>query len=175
MKATSILCLAVFSVALACSTSVRAQQIRQVQPRRGQQAAPQQTSDAPPLLRQVAPRGSEPQAIERGQTAAMSVPRYQPPRRIIQQWRLGIDTTDAPKGVRVTTVYRNSAALTQLGLEPGDYILDVAGYPVGEFQGTYYELADQLNLYADRQGWVNISVWNFRTQRDEPYWVQLSR
>ena len=62
-----------------------------------------------------------------------------------------------------------------LGLEPGDYILDVNGYPVGTYNGTYYDLADQLNLYADGSGWVNINIWNFRTQRDKPYWVQMQR
>jgi C-terminal processing protease CtpA/Prc len=78
-------------------------------------------------------------------------------------------------GRKARHVYQNTPASDQLGLEPGDYILDVQGYPVGYYQGTYYGLGDLLNMNSDPQGWVNINIWNFRTGQDAPYWVRLQR
>ena len=174
MKVASVLCVVVFSAVLAFPTSAHSQ-VRQVQPRPGQQLPPDQTDpNAPPQVREVAPRGSAPQAAM-SRSADQQLPRYQLRQQIVRRWKLGIDDSVSPLGVRVSTVYRNTPASVQLGLERGDYILDVQGYPVGYYQGTYYDLGDLLNMYADPQGWVNINIWNYRTGQDAPYWVQLQR
>ena len=163
-----------FSAVLAFPASALSQ-VRQVQPRPGQQPPlAGADSDAPPQVRQVAPRGSAPQAMM-PRRMEQQVPRYQLRQQLLRRWRLGVNDAVSPLGVRVRDVYRNSPASVQLGLEPGDYILDVQGYPVGYYQGTYYDLGDLLNMYADPQGWVNLNIWNFRTGRDAPYWVQLER
>jgi hypothetical protein len=173
MKVTNVLWMVVFSAVLAVP-ALAVSQVREVQPRGGQPGASvQPSSDAPPQLRQVAPRGSAPQAAM--SRSAAQLPKYQARQQIVRRWKLGIDDSVSPLGVRVAAVYRRTPASVQLGLERGDYILDVQGYPVGYYQGVYYELGYMLNLYADPQGWVNINIWNFRTGRANPYWVQLSR
>jgi hypothetical protein len=93
------------------------------------------------------------------------------PRRIARRWRLGIEVDNAPKGLLITEVSQNSAAW-RYGLEPGDYVLDVMGYPVGYYEGAYYPLADTLNRVAQRDGWVNLLIWNHRTDAEETMWVQ---
>ena len=89
-------------------------------------------------------------------------------------WYLGVWDEHAPLGVRVSSVSWNSPA-SRLGLEPGDYIMDVMGYPVGWYQGWYYPLSLALNNYAQPDGWVNVMIWNKRTGRKQPFWVQLQR
>ena len=46
------------------------------------------------------------------------------PERPQARWRLGVHTDDAPKGLLITDVARNSPAF-RFGLEPGDYLLEV--------------------------------------------------
>ena len=89
-------------------------------------------------------------------------------------WQLGVWSELAPTGIRVTRVSPGSAAYYE-GLETGDYIMDVNGYPVGLWEGINYPLSDALNSFADRDGWVNLRVWNRRTYLDETFWVQLRR
>ena len=85
-------------------------------------------------------RGSAPQAaMSRSETSRRLISVRQ---QVVRRWKLGVDDSVSPLGVRVRTVYRNTPASVQLGLEPGDYILDVQGYPVGYYQGTYYDLGD---------------------------------
>jgi hypothetical protein len=81
---------------------------------------------------------------------------------------------DSPKGLRIRDVLRPSAAW-RFGLEEGDYIIDVMGYPVGVYQGQYYPLDDALNRFTPPDGWANILVWNKRTLNEEPMWIQLDR
>lgn len=173
MKKPTILWIATFSVVLAFPTFALAQ-VRQVPPRTGQAPPGQTQPGAPPQLRQVAPRGSAPAArLER--SAPQQARQFQAQQQIVRSWKLGIDDGKAPLGVRVRNAYRNTPATVQLGLESGDYILDVQGYPVGYHQGTYYDIGYMMNLYADPQGWVNLNIWNFRTGQANPYWVQLQR
>jgi C-terminal processing protease CtpA/Prc len=87
---------------------------------------------------------------------------------------LGVEVDNAPKGLLVTDVSRNGPAW-RFGIEPGDYILDVMGYPVGYYEGQYYQLADTLNRMAQRDGWVNILIWNKRSEAEEAMWVQAER
>jgi hypothetical protein len=93
------------------------------------------------------------------------------PRRPTPHWRLGIEVDDAPRGLRISEVSRNSPAF-RFGLERGDYLLDVMGFPVGFHGNSYFPLADALNQHVLRDGWVNILVWNRRTRGEEALWIQ---
>jgi predicted metalloprotease with PDZ domain len=94
------------------------------------------------------------------------------PMRPVARWRLGVDTVNAPKGLMIADVSRNSPAY-RYGLEPGDYLLDVMGYPVGFYGNGYYPLGDALNQLVRRDGWVNILIWNKRSNGEEAMWIQL--
>jgi hypothetical protein len=84
---------------------------------------------------------------------------------------LGIQVDDAPQGLRISEVTRNSAAF-RFGLERGDYLLDVMGFPVGFHRGAYFPLADALNQRVRRDGWVNVLIWNRRTRAEEEMWIR---
>jgi hypothetical protein len=98
-------------------------------------------------------------------------PGNMPPSR---NWYLGIQPVRAPRGVRITGVLFNTPA-QRFGLESGDYILDVSGYVVGEYQGSYYPLAMAMDYGADANGWAELLVWNRRTFAEETLWVQFRR
>jgi hypothetical protein len=98
-------------------------------------------------------------------------PGWRLPQRPAPRWRLGIQVDDAPQGLRISEVTRNSAAF-RFGLERGDYLLDVMGFPVGFHRGAYFPLADALNQRVRRDGWVNVLVWNRRTRAEEEMWIQ---
>jgi hypothetical protein len=93
------------------------------------------------------------------------------PQRPTPQWRLGIQVDDAPLGLRISDVSRNSPAF-RFGLERGDYLLDVMGFPVGFHGNSYFPLADALNRSVRRDGWVNILIWNRRTHSEEALWIR---
>jgi hypothetical protein len=93
------------------------------------------------------------------------------PQRPVPQWRLGIQVDDAPLGLRISEVTRNSPAF-RFGLERGDYLLDVMGFPVGFHGNAYFPLADALNRSVRRDGWVNVLIWNRRTHAEEELWIQ---
>jgi hypothetical protein len=93
------------------------------------------------------------------------------PQRPTPRWRLGIQVDNAPLGLRITEVTRNSPAF-RFGLERGDYLLDVMGFPVGFHGGAYFPLADALNRSVRRDGWVNVLIWNLRTHAEEAIWIQ---
>jgi hypothetical protein len=88
------------------------------------------------------------------------------------RWRLGVHTDNAPKGLLITRVSQNSPA-ARFGLERGDYLLDVMGYPVGFYRHQYYPVAEAFNQLVRPDGWVNLLVWNKRTNADEAMWVRL--
>jgi hypothetical protein len=96
------------------------------------------------------------------------------PRRVPAQWRLGLWTDNAPKGLHIREVSRYSPAW-RYGIEEGDYLLDIMGYPVGFYEGAYYPLADTLNQVAPRDGWINVLIWNRRTNAEETMWMQAER
>jgi hypothetical protein len=93
------------------------------------------------------------------------------PQRPVPRWRLGIQVDDAPLGLRISDVSRNSPAF-RFGLERGDYLLDVMGFPVGFHGNSYFPLADALNRSVRRDGWVNVLIWNRRTHSEEELWIQ---
>ena len=94
------------------------------------------------------------------------------PLRPQSQWRLGVHIDNAPKGLLITDVARNSTAY-RFGLEPGDYLLDVMGYPVGFYGDSYYPLAETFNQVVRPDGWANVLIWNKRTNGEEAMWIQL--
>lgn len=98
-------------------------------------------------------------------------PRIAPPRG---DWFLGVYTDRAPRGLRLSQIVRGSPA-SRFGLEVGDYILDVSGYVVGEYNGRFYPLPMALNYGVDRDGWAELLVWNKRTFAEETLWVRLQR
>jgi hypothetical protein len=93
------------------------------------------------------------------------------PQRPAPRWRLGIEVDNAPLGLRISQVSRNSPAF-RFGLERGDYLLDVMGFPVGFHRGAYFPLADALNQNVRRNGWVNVLIWNQRTNAEEALWIR---
>jgi hypothetical protein len=93
------------------------------------------------------------------------------PRRIASRWRLGVWTDNAPAGLRIREVSRYSPGW-RFGLEEGDYLMDIMGYPVGFYQGAYYPLSETLNQVTPPDGWINILVWNKRTNAEETMWMQ---
>jgi hypothetical protein len=93
------------------------------------------------------------------------------PRRVTSRWRLGVWTDNAPAGLRIREVSRYSPGW-RFGLEEGDYLMDIMGYPVGFYEGAYYPLADTLNQVTPPDGWINVLVWNKRTNSEETMWMQ---
>jgi hypothetical protein len=93
------------------------------------------------------------------------------PRRVASRWRLGVWTDNAPAGLRIREVSRYSPAW-RFGLEEGDYLMDIMGYPVGFYERAYYPLAATLNQVTPPDGWINILVWNKRSNAEETMWMQ---
>lgn len=129
------------------------------------------------------PRGrQQPRAAGRynGRQATSSSAREYAPRAVRpnQQpnsiWTLGVNLGRAPRGLRITRISAFGPA-HRFGLETDDYILDVNGYVVGDYNGMYYPLARVLDFAADRSGWVELLIWNKRTFSEETMWVQLQR
>ncbi len=94
------------------------------------------------------------------------------------RWYLGVNEQWAPLGVRVASVSWNTPA-QYLGLEAGDFIMDVMGYPVGWYQDSsgfrnYYPLGSALDMYTRPDGWCNLMIWNVRTGQQMPFWVRLN-
>ncbi len=154
-------------------------------PTRSIGAQPGGDSDEAPLpeqQRQVGPHaesagpGVASRSAGGGAGGSRQTIRVVPRPRIIPQgrWQLGVYFDDAPKGLRIRQVVRGSAA-SRIGLEEGDYLLDVMGYPVGFYGNYYYSLEAVVNRVTPPDGWVNILVWNKRTQAEEAIWVQLDR
>jgi hypothetical protein len=143
------------------ATSIGEAQQSARQPTRRVQGGP--TNETPELNRQTGQFRIDRRVIRPGLRIL--------PRRPEPRWRLGIQVDDAPLGLRITDVTRNSPAF-RFGLERGDYLLDVMGYPVGFHGSNYFPLADALNHFVRRDGWVNVLVWNRRTHSEEALWIQ---
>ncbi len=163
MKTSSALWTVVLAVVFAVPTIGLSQDEREDPPRSGQEPADEEealevTTEDPPEL-----------------PAAFKAPptRWQPPRPAVR-WYLGVEPADAPLGIRITEVYRNTPA-SDLGLEAGDYILAAAGRPVGYYNGTYYDLSHVMNRFADRRGNIRLTIWNFRNGKEIDFTVQLDR
>ncbi|HEX2476163.1 MAG TPA: PDZ domain-containing protein [Lacipirellulaceae bacterium] len=146
-------------IALGCSIADAQQPARQ--PTRRVQGGP--TSETPQLDQRTGQFRIDRRVIRPGLRLL--------PQRPVPRWRLGIQVDDSPRGLRISEVSRNSPAF-RFGLERGDYLLDVMGYPVGFHGSAYFPLADTLNQMVQRDGWVNVLVWNRRTHAEEAIWIQ---
>jgi hypothetical protein len=139
-------------------------------------AAAQQSAQQPTRRVQGEPSSVTPQLDQRTGQFRIDRQVIRPGLRLLPQrpaprWRLGIQVDDSPRGLRISDVTRNSAAF-RFGLERGDYLLDVMGFPVGFHRSSYFPLADALNRNVRRDGWVNVLVWNHRTRAEEALWIQ---
>jgi len=61
------------------------------------------------------------------------------------------------------------------GLEPGDYILDIGGRIVGEYENNYYPLSMSMDYGVDDAGWAECLIWNVRTFKEETMWINFAR
>ncbi len=143
----------------------------------------QSNTQLPAVRREVHTRNVQQMPTSRRQAATGDQyrVRVQPnavPRRIVRpgfsNWRIGVNTADAPLGLRIENVVSWSPGY-YAGLEAGDYILDVNGYPVGTYSGGYFPLQSAISALADADGWVELGIWNYRTKQEEYMWVQLER
>ncbi len=73
------------------------------------------------------------------------------------QWQFGVSGENRTTGVLVRSVSPNSAA-ARARIEPGDLIVNVAGFQVGEVAGRVYDLAEEINRRADASGNVSIII-----------------
>jgi hypothetical protein len=185
------------TVALALSTLVAAAMVV-AQPPRVRQPDPKRPETKPeakqPEARQpelLPDRGEVPPDPDWPRTRSPGSQRYegrlprmqpritQPPQARIRpgrpsRWYLGVYDERAPQGTRLSQIVPGSPA-SRFGLEVGDYILDVGGYVVGDYNGSYYPLSLALEYGTDRSGWAELLVWNKRTFAEETLWVQLRR
>lgn len=146
----------------------------------GQQ--PSLTIQLPQMRRQANTRTIQQMPTNRRQAAVGSdyrvraqtgTPQLRVTRPGYSNWRLGVNTGDAPLGLRIVNVESWSPAY-YAGLEPDDYILDVNGYPVGAYANGYFPLQAAFAQVAGPDGWVELAVWNHRNRQEEYMWVQLS-
>jgi predicted metalloprotease with PDZ domain len=87
-------------------------------------------------------------------------------------WILGVRATSTSSGVRIEEVFRNTPAW-DWGLEQGDYILAVEGYPVGLIEGRTYSLDSEMRRV--RNGVAELEVYDFRHRQRLLMNVELGR
>ena len=98
-----------------------------------------------------------------------------PPRRGAhpeRHWQLGVDARNRDIGVEIVRVLPHSCA-ARYGLEPGDLIVNVSGFQIGEVDGQLFDMREELCSRADRFGRVSLLVRDNRTGRLANLRVQL--
>lgn len=121
--------------------------------------------DAEQGPRRVRPSPREEGTPEGVAPEAMIAP-GQPHTRIappIAGWKLGVYAFNTPAGVRITRVQPGSAA-ARAGLEPGDVVVTVNGYQIGQVGSRLYPLGDELQRRAGPRGEVFLLVQNVRNR-----------
>jgi S1-C subfamily serine protease len=78
-------------------------------------------------------------------------------------WKLGVYAYNTETGVVITRVVPRSAA-AQAGLEPGDKVVNVAGFQVGYVGDRLYPLGHELQRQAGPNGRVGLLVQNVRNR-----------
>ena len=164
MKSRYAIWTVMLSIVLAAPTVVFSQDTRNEVPPLGQDAPNEET---------VETTTEEPPQLPAGRVSPGPTARWKP-RRPNFHWYLGVRYDDAPTGIRISRVERNTPA-AELGLEAGDYLIAAGGRPVGYYQGRYYGLTDVLDRYADRRGNIRLRYWNFRDGQEEEEDVQLEQ
>lgn len=115
---------------------------------------------AAPVRAQLAP--SNPQPVTQPAPSQSSQPR----------WKLGVYSKDTSTGVQIVQVVQNGAA-QRAGLEKDDIVLSVNGFQVGYVNGTLYDCGTEFERGADKNGWVNLLVFDNRTRSLTNLPVQL--
>lgn len=88
------------------------------------------------------------------------------------KWYLGIKGENTEVGVLIREVATGSAA-ARAQLEPGDVVVNVAGYQVGRVESQLYDLTEEINRRADPTGVVSLVVQDNRTARLAQIRLQL--
>ncbi|MFG0288734.1 MAG: PDZ domain-containing protein [Rhodopirellula sp. JB044] len=89
-------------------------------------------------------------------------------------WYLGVYGHYTDTGHLLTQVYTNTAA-ARAGLEPGDRIVCINGYQIGDVLGRRYPLDRLLQRHASHHGWVRLLVQDRRSMQLINMDVQLTR
>jgi uncharacterized lipoprotein YbaY len=72
-----------------------------------------------------------------------------------QQWSLGVRGDSTETGFVISQVTPNGAA-ARARLQPGDVVVAVEGFQVGQVSGRLYDLNTEINRRADTSGGVNV-------------------
>lgn len=88
-------------------------------------------------------------------------PNPQPPQQQQSRWKLGVYSKDTSTGVQIVQVVQNGSA-QRAGLEKDDIILAINGFQVGYVNGTLYDCGTEFERLADKNGWVNMLVFDNR-------------
>ena len=88
------------------------------------------------------------------------------------RWKLGVYSQDTNTGVKIVQVVQNGAA-QRGGLEKDDIILSVNGFQVGYVSDTLYDCGTEFERLADKNGWVNMLVFDNRNRSLTNLPVQL--
>lgn len=93
------------------------------------------------------------------------------PSRVPGAYALGIMARNTPAGVEVVSAQPGSVALAS-GIQPGDVIVTVAGYQVGNVGDRLYDVTDEITRRVNAAGQVPLLVRNGRTGALAPLVVQ---
>jgi len=96
----------------------------------------------------------------------------QPPQQQQPRWKLGVYSKDTSTGVQIVQVVQNGAA-QRAGLEKDDIVLSINGFQVGYVNGTLYDCGTEFERLADKNGWVNMLVFDNRNRSLTNLPVQL--
>ncbi|WP_040768215.1 PDZ domain-containing protein [Novipirellula maiorica] len=97
-----------------------------------------------------------------------------PGRDHIGGWHLGVFGHYTTTGHLLTQVFPNTPA-SRAGLEPGDRIITVNGYQVGDVIDRQYPIDFLIQRHASPNGFVRLLVQNRRTLRLQNLDVRLAR
>ncbi|WP_442505598.1 PDZ domain-containing protein [Novipirellula sp. SH528] len=89
-------------------------------------------------------------------------------------WHLGVFGHYTTTGHLLTQVFPNTPA-SRAGLEPGDRIITVNGYQVGDVLDRQYPIDFLIQRHASPSGFVRLLVQNRRTLRLHNLDVRLAR
>ncbi|GAA5508602.1 PDZ domain-containing protein [Novipirellula caenicola] len=89
-------------------------------------------------------------------------------------WHLGVFGHYTTTGHLLTQVFPNTPA-ARAGLEPGDRIITVNGYQVGDVLNRQYPIDVLIQRHASPTGFVRLLVQNRRTLRLHNLDVRLAR
>jgi len=132
----------------------------------------------------VIANGNEPLAAPQGELAEIQpqlrggddlfVEPQHPNRDHFGGWHLGVFGHYTTTGHLLTQVFPNTPA-SRAGLEPGDRIITVNGFQVGDVLDRQYPIDFLIQRHASPSGFVRLLVQNRRTLRLHNLDVRLAR